>query len=143
MEKTVSTHAKDISTNDLNKWLEAVTTNRLNGKEIGEKETKELQRLGNRAVSLEVATRIAMSLAEHEVQNVASRLLQSVDLIQQIMEDELGIDEEKLNKAVAKLNDKYEAYIKEQQEKIKEAQKKEVETDSNEKVVSMKPKNEQ
>lgn len=143
MEKNISTHAKDISTQDLNKWLEAITTNRLNGKEIGEKETKELQRLGNRSVSLEVATSIALSLVEHEVQNVASRLLQSVDLIQQIMEDELGVTEEQRQKAVDKLNKKYEAYIKEQQEKIKEAQKKEVETDSNEKVVSLKPKNEQ
>lgn len=143
MEKIISTHAKDISTQDLNKWLEVITTNRLNGKEIGEKEAKELQRLGTRSVSLEVATSIAMSLVEHEVQNVASRLLQSVDLIQQIMEDELGVTEEQRQKAVDKLNKKYEAYIKEQQEKIKEAQKKEVETDSNEKVVSMKPKNEQ
>ncbi len=143
MEKSVSTHAKDISTNDLNKWLEAVVTNKVNGKEIGEKEAKELQRLGKRSVSLEVATSIADYLAKYEVENQVSRLLQSIDLLMVIMEDELGIDEEKRNKAVAKLNEKYEAYIKEQQEKIKEQQKQESkETDRSEKVVSMKPKNE-
>lgn len=143
MEKSVSTHAKDISTNDLNKWLEAVVTNKVNGKEIGEKEAKELQRLGKRSVSLEVATSIADYLTKYEVENQVSRLLQSIDLLMVIMEDELGIDEEKRNKAVAKLNEKYEAYIKEQQEKIKEQQKQETqETDRSEKVVSMKPKNE-
>ncbi|WRW34685.1 hypothetical protein CF5_0131 [Staphylococcus phage CF5] len=134
-----------ISEKNMQEWLEAITQGTVEGKEIDEKMAKKLERLGNKQVTLNEATRIAKVLTQVNAQEMASAFdtaFNSIDLLMIVMQDELGITEEQVEKAQGKLKEKREEYLKEKQkeleEKQKEASKKEdTESDSNEKVVQM------
>lgn len=134
-----------ISEKNMQEWLEAITQGTVEGKEIDEKMAKKLERLGNKQVTLNEATRIAKVLTQVNAQEMASAFdtaFNSIDLLMIVMQDELGVTEEQVEKAQGKLKEKREEYLKEKQkeleEKQKEASKKEdTELDSNEKVVQM------
>ena len=150
MEKNISTHTKGISQADMEKWIEAVVQGTVDGKQVDEKTAKQLDRIGSRSVSLEEATRIAKVLNAVTVQEISGDFndaFNAIDLMMIIMEDELGVTQEQVEKAKEKLNEKREAYLKEKQEELRQKQQEEVqeetESDSNEKVIQMKKNDEQ
>ncbi|MGI4324028.1 hypothetical protein ACR2VY_28130, partial [Klebsiella pneumoniae] len=106
--------------------------------------------IGSRSVSLEEATRIAKVLNAVTAQEVTGDFndaFNAIDLMMIIMEDELGVTQEKVGKAKDKLNEKREAYLKEKQEELRQKQQEEAqkktESDSNEKVIQLKKNDEQ
>src|SRR5699024_12254079 len=120
MEKNISTHTKGISQADMEKWIEAVVQGTVDGKQVDEKTAKYLDRIGSRSVSLEEATRIAKVLNVVTVQAISGDFndaFNEIDLMMLIMEDELGLNQEQVETAHDKLNDKREAYLTETQEK--------------------------
>ncbi|XWX32655.1 hypothetical protein LCFBJUUZ_CDS0196 [Staphylococcus phage PG-2021_76] len=151
MTKVTSTHSKGINNNELNMWLEAVTRNTVNGEAITPDQAKHLDRLANRSVSLEEATRIAQTLVSEDAQYTTqylNQLFNIVDIFQIVMEDELGLTEEQFKKASEKVREKREELLEKEQDKVREASKdaqeealKDIKEKEVEKVVQMKPKN--
>lgn len=151
MTKVTSTHSKGINNNELNMWLEAVTRNTVNGGAITPDQAKHLDRLANRSVSLEEATRIAQTLVSADAQYTTqylNQLFNIVDIFQIVMEDELGLTEEQFKKASEKVKEKREELLEKEQDKVREASKDAQEEalegtkeEESEKVVQMKSRN--
>lgn len=151
MTKVTSTHSKGINNNELNMWLEAVTRNTVNGEAITPDQAKHLDRLANRSVSLEEATRIAQTLVSTDAQYTTqylNQLFNIVDIFQIVMEDELGLTEEQFKKASEKVKEKREELLEKEQDKVREASKDAQEEalegtkeEESEKVVQMKSRN--
>lgn len=151
MTKVTSTHSKGINNNELNMWLEAVTRNTVNGETITPDQAKHLDRLANRSVSLEEATRIAQTLVSTDAQYTTqylNQLFNIVDIFQIVMEDELGLTEEQFKKASEKVKEKREELLEKEQDKVREASKDVQEEalegtkeEKSEKVVQMKSRN--
>lgn len=151
MTKVTSTHSKGINNNELNMWLEAVTRNTVNGEAITPDQAKHLDRLANRSVSLEEATRIAQTLVSADAQYTTqylNQLFNIVDIFQIVMEDELGLTEEQFKKASEKVKEKREELLEKEQDKVREASKKvqeealkDTKEEESEKVVQMKSRN--
>lgn len=151
MTKVTSTHSKGINNNELNMWLEAVTRNTVNGEAITPDQAKHLDRLANRSVSLEEATRIAQTLVSTDAQYTTqylNQLFNIVDIFQIVMEDELGLTEEQFKKASEKVKEKREELLEKEQDKVREASKDVQEEalegtkeEESEKVVQMKSRN--
>lgn len=151
MTKVTSTHSKGINNNELNMWLEAVTRNTVNGETITPDQAKHLDRLANRSVSLEEATRIAQTLVSTDAQYTTqylNQLFNIVDIFQIVMEDELGLTEEQFKKASEKVKEKREELLEKEQDKVREASKDAQEEalegtkeEESEKVVQMKSRN--
>ncbi|QQO38093.1 hypothetical protein SPJ221_132 [Staphylococcus phage vB_SauH_SPJ2] len=148
MEKNISTHTKGISQKDMDMWLEAITQGTVEGKELTEDTAKQLHRIGARSVSLDEATRIARAINAVTVQEYASAFndaFNAIDLLMIVMEDNLDVTTEQVEKAQLKLKEKREKYLEEKQEEVRkkqeEVRKKQEEhkaKEDNEKVVQLK-----
>lgn len=141
MEKNISTHTKGISQKDMDMWLEAITQGTVEGKELTEDTAKQLDRIGARSVSLEEATRIARAINAVTVQEYASAFndaFNAIDLLMIVMEDNLGVTTEQVEKAQLKLKEKREKYLEEKQEEVRKKQEEHKVKEDNEKVVQLK-----
>nr|DAG96612.1 MAG TPA: hypothetical protein [Herelleviridae sp.] len=136
----------NLTQKELTKWVEAVLEDKVDGKEIDSELSKELEELGKRKVTLEEATVIASVINEYtnkEMLAVFNSVWNSIDLLQVLLKDELGITDEQAEKAKEKVKKKQKEFLekkrKEQEQKQKEESKKQ--SGNSEKVVEMKPKN--
>lgn len=127
-----------LTEKELTKWVEAI----VDGEEITEESAKELDEIGSKKVTLEEATVIARIINEattKELLTIFNSVWNSIDLLQILLKDELGITDEQAKKASEKVKKKQQEYLEKKQQELKDKQKED--SESSEKVVELKLKN--
>jgi len=134
----------NLTQKELTKWVEAVLEDKVDGKEIDSELSKELEELGKRKVTLEEATVIASVINEYtnkEMLAVFNSVWNSIDLLQVLLKDELGITDEQAEKAKEKVKKKQKEFLEKKRKEQKQKEESKKQSGNSEKVVEMKPKN--
>ena len=107
--------SKKLKLEELNHWLEYIVQRKIDGKPIDEEQSKYLEELKDKTVTLEDATVIARFLARYQT----DPLYQFFDVISVLLQDKLGVSEKDFKEATEKVQEAIEQQEEENSKVVK------------------------